>query len=257
MAEYRKAQSIETYFFLRRWSFQPLGELSTRMHCRYSLSFLIYLTLSFSSFAKEAVYLKNGFSLEVDSCQQQGGITILNTGSGTMELSTDEISKVEKLAEIAHSEPLPIEAALPVAPERLLMSAAVAQGIDAAFVRSVAKIESGLRQDAVSRKGARGLMQLMPETAMRLKVNAAQADDNALGGAKYLRELLLQYHGDSVLALAAYNAGPGAVAKFGGIPPYGETQRYIVRVLKEYQRQLVQQKLSAKLAGIKKPTATN
>ncbi|MBV9306156.1 MAG: lytic transglycosylase domain-containing protein, partial [Acidobacteriaceae bacterium] len=77
-------------------------------------------------------------------------------------------------------------------------------------------------------------------------------------GAKYLRELLLQYHGDSVLALAAYNAGPGAVAKFGGVPPYAETQRYIIRVLKEYQRQLVQQKLSsAKLTAAKKPNATN
>ena len=227
------------------------------MHCRYSLFFLIYLTLPFGSFAKEAVYLKNGFTLEADSCQRQGEITILNTGSGTLELSTNEISKIERLAESVPSEPLPMAAALPVAPEKLLVSAAVAQGVDAAFVRSVAKIESGLRQDAVSRKGARGLMQLMPGTAMRLRVNAEQADDNALGGAKYLRELLLQYHGDSVLALAAYNAGPGAVAKFGGIPPYRETQRYIVRVLKEYQRQLVQQPSVAKLVEIKKPTATN
>jgi Transglycosylase SLT domain len=220
---------------------------------------LIYLALAFGSSAKEAVYLKNGFSMEVDSCQQQGTITVLNTGSGTLELSTDEISKVEKLADPVVREPaLPDAAALPLAPEKLLVSAAVAQGIDAAFVRSVAKIESGLRQDAVSHKGARGLMQLMPETAMRLKVNASQADDNALGGAKYLRELLLQYHGDSVLALAAYNAGPGAVAKFGGVPPYAETQSYIVRVLKEYQRQMAQQKSSsAKFTGIKKPTATN
>jgi soluble lytic murein transglycosylase-like protein len=140
----------------------------------------------------------------------------------------------------------------------LLLNAAVAQGVDAAFVRSVAKVESGLRQDAVSHKGALGLMQLMPQTALQLEVNPVQADDNALGGAKYLRQLLLQYHGDSVLALAAYNAGPRAVAKFGGVPPYAETQRYIVRVLNEYQRQLSKQKsLSAKLAGAKKPTATN
>lgn len=239
MAEYRKAQFLEL--------------------TRYFSLFFVCLALSSASFAREIVYLKSGFSLEVDSCQQQGEITILNTGSGTLEFATDQISKVEKSAEPATiRQPLPATTALPVAPERLLVSAALAQGIDAAFVRSVAKVESGLRQDAVSNKGARGLMQLMPGTAQHLKVDAAQADDNALGGAKYLRELLLQYHGDSVLALAAYNAGPGAVAKFGGVPPYAETQLYIVRVLKEYRRQLNQQKLSsAKLKEISKPSATN
>jgi hypothetical protein len=222
--------------------------------------FLIYLSLAAAvSLAKDAVYLKNGFSLEVDSCQQQGAITILNTGSGTLEMPTDEISRIEKLTDpIAPKSLSSAAATLPVASEQLLMNAAVAQGVDAAFVRSVAKVESGLRQDAVSRKGALGLMQLMPGTAMQLKVNPRQEDDNALGGAKYLRQLLLQYHGDSVLALAAYNAGPGAVAKFGGVPPYAETQRYIVRVLNEYQRQLTKQKpLSTKLAETKKPTATN
>jgi len=239
MAEYRKAQFLK----LTRY-FSPL---------------FACLALASGSFARETVYLKNGFSLEVESCRQQGEMTLLNTGSGTLEFSTDQISRVEKLTEPAVLPlSLPATVALPVAPEELLISAALSQGIDAAFVRSVAKVESGLRQDAVSNKGARGLMQLMPETAQHLKVNAAQANDNALGGAKYLRELLLQYHGDSVLALAAYNAGPGAVAKFGGVPPYAETQRYIIRVLKEYQRQLVQQKLSsAKLTAAKKPNATN
>ena len=223
---------------------------------RFSI-FLVYSAFAAVSFARETVYLKNGFSLEADSCQQQGAVTILNTGNGTLELATAEISRIEKLNDPAVSKQ-PTEAVLPVAPEHLLRNAALAQGIDAAFMRSVAKVESGLRQDAVSRKGALGLMQLMPETATQLQVNAARADDNAWGGAKYLRQLLLQYHGDSVLALAAYNAGPGAVAKFGGVPPFAETQRYIVRVLKEYQRQLTRQKPStSELAKAKKPTATN
>jgi soluble lytic murein transglycosylase-like protein len=80
-------------------------------------------------------------------------------------------------------------------------------------------------------------MQLIPSTAAELGVNANQADENARGGAKYLRTLLLRYHGDSVLALAAYNAGPGAVDKFGGVPPYEETRRYVLKVLREYERQ--------------------
>ena len=240
MAEYRKAQPT----------------VSNRMPRRYSC--LIVLCLASISFAKETVYFKNGFSLEADSCKQQGEITILSTGGGTLEFLTDEISKIETFVEPVVGQPPPLMAAPFVAPEHLLVNAAVAQGVDSVFIQSVAKVESGLRQNAVSRKGALGLMQLMPATAARLKVNAAQADENALGGAKYLRELLLQYHGDSVLALAAYNAGPGAVAKFHGVPPYAETQRYVVLVLKEYARQLAKQKsASFKLTQAKKPSATD
>ncbi len=80
-------------------------------------------------------------------------------------------------------------------------------------------------------------MQLMPETAADLGINAQLDTENANGGAKYLRALLLKYRGDSALALAAYNAGPGAVARFGGIPPYEETRRYVVKVLREYARE--------------------
>jgi soluble lytic murein transglycosylase-like protein len=95
-----------------------------------------------------------------------------------------------------------------------------------------------MRQDAVSRKGALGLMQLMPGTAAILGVDPAKASENASGGARYLRSLLERYHYDPVLTLAAYNAGPGAVTKYRGIPPYYETRTYVVRVLKEYERQL-------------------
>ncbi len=90
---------------------------------------------------------------------------------------------------------------------------------------------------AISPKGAIGLMQLMPATAADLKVAADDPADNARGGARYLRDLLIRYHNDAALALAAYNAGPGAVAKFGGVPPYPETRQYIARVLREYARQ--------------------
>jgi soluble lytic murein transglycosylase-like protein len=80
-------------------------------------------------------------------------------------------------------------------------------------------------------------MQLMPSTATELGVDPKLAEQNAQGGAKLLRELLLRYGYDPVLALAAYNAGPGAVEKFKGVPPYLETRRYVLRVLHEYNRQ--------------------
>jgi soluble lytic murein transglycosylase-like protein len=131
-----------------------------------------------------------------------------------------------------------------VLPQAVLKVAAERAGVDELFVRSVAKVESGLRQEAVSKKGALGLMQLMPGTAAELGVDPLQADQNASGGAKYLRALLEQYRYNPVLALAAYNAGPRAVTRYGGVPPYYETRTYVVRVLKEYDRQL-------KAAGIK------
>jgi soluble lytic murein transglycosylase-like protein len=93
-----------------------------------------------------------------------------------------------------------------------------------------------MHENAKSPKGAIGLMQLMPGTAKQLGVIAADTTDNVRGGAKYLRELLVQYHSDAVLALAAYNAGPGAVKKYGGVPPFAETRDYIEKVLGEYSR---------------------
>jgi soluble lytic murein transglycosylase-like protein len=100
--------------------------------------------------------------------------------------------------------------------------------------------ESGLHPDALSPKGAIGLMQLMPETAKQLGVNPKNPRENAEGGAQYLHDLLAKYEGDPdqvLLALAAYNAGPAAVARYHGVPPYRETREYILRVLKNWDRQ--------------------
>ena len=94
----------------------------------------------------------------------------------------------------------------------------------------------------------------MPGTAAVLGVDAHNPQDNVLGGAKFLRELLLRYNGDPELALAAYNAGPGAVQKYNGVPPYSETRKYIIRVLREYKKQQDAEK--AKLTA-KTPNATN
>ncbi len=189
--------------------------------------------------AKETVYFKTGSSLEVDSHVLQDRTLILQMGIGTLQFSAEEILKIEPLPDT----PVPAHPNVPPEierPEKILSEAAYLEGLDEEFVRSVAKVESGLRQEAVSPKGAVGLMQLMPATAAELGVNANRAADNAHGGAKYLRDLLLRYHGNSALALAAYNAGPGAVSKYNGVPPYPETRRYILLVLREYERQLKQ-----------------
>lgn len=110
-------------------------------------------------------------------------------------------------------------------------------GLDSDFVRAVVKQESGFNERATSRCGAAGLMQLMPGTAKGLGVtNPYDAEQNVKGGTKMLANLLKTYGGNKELALAAYNAGGGAVKKYGGIPPYGETQRYVKNVLSMYNR---------------------
>lgn len=109
--------------------------------------------------------------------------------------------------------------------------------LDADFVRAVVKQESGFNEHATSRCGAAGLMQLMPGTAKGLGViDPYDAEQNVKGGTKMLSNLLKTYGGNKELALAAYNAGGGAVKKYGGIPPYGETQRYVKNVLNIYNR---------------------
>lgn len=110
-------------------------------------------------------------------------------------------------------------------------------GLDADFVKAVIKQESGFNPNATSHCGAMGLMQLMPSTAEGLGVtNAYDAEQNIQGGTKYLKGLMDRFDNNKSLALAAYNAGPNAVKKYGGIPPYMETQNYVKSVLGNYER---------------------
>ncbi len=110
-------------------------------------------------------------------------------------------------------------------------------GLDSDFVKAVVKQESGFNPNATSKCGAMGLMQLMPSTAQGLGVtNAYDAEQNIMGGTKYLKGLMDRFDNNKSLALAAYNAGPNAVKKYGGIPPYMETQNYVKNVLSSYDR---------------------
>ena len=120
--------------------------------------------------------------------------------------------------------------------ENIIRANAEKYGVSASLIKAVIHAESGYNPNAVSRKGASGLMQLMPGTARSLKVNNSfDPKDNVEGGVKYLRFLLDTFRGDVSLAVAAYNAGLNKVAKFGGIPPYTETRTYVNRVLSYMQ----------------------
>ncbi|MDH5672090.1 MAG: lytic transglycosylase domain-containing protein [Myxococcales bacterium] len=116
-----------------------------------------------------------------------------------------------------------------------LSEAARVYQLPEAFLRAVMRVESNFYVDAISAKGAMGLMQLMPRTAQAMGVvDPLDPRQNVLGGARYLRVLANRYGGDLVLTVAAYNAGPGAVDKYSGVPPYTETRRYVRRVLTHY-----------------------
>jgi len=119
--------------------------------------------------------------------------------------------------------------------------------LDPDLVNSVIRAESGFNVRAVSRKGAQGLMQLMPGTASKLGVpNAFDPEANVEGGTRYLRELLERYNFDLVKALAAYNAGPLRVEQYGGVPPYYETRAYVARIVRDFNRKKLAAKNAAK-----------
>ncbi len=120
--------------------------------------------------------------------------------------------------------------------ENLIEKYAQKNNLDPDFIKAVVKQESGFNPDATSKCGAMGLMQLMPQTAKGLGVvDAYDPEQNIEGGVKYLKSMLNRFNNDPKLALAAYNAGPGAVQKYGDIPPYKETQNYVKNILASYE----------------------
>lgn len=122
----------------------------------------------------------------------------------------------------------------PTSTEQMIERAARKYGVESDLVKAVATAESNMNQAAMSQVGAIGVMQLMPETAESLGVDPYDEKENIEGGAHYIRQMLDTFNGNLQKAVAAYNAGPGAVQKYGGIPPYSETQNYVGRVLDFY-----------------------
>ena len=181
----------------------------------------------------EYVVLKNGQRLTVTSYQLNGDKYQLQMAGGAVEIPAGEVVAIEP-EEIF----TPI-AAKPVVkpPYRELVEAAAAHyKVDADLIASVIAVESNFDPKAVSRKKARGLMQLMPETAARLGVrNIEDPQENIDAGTRYLRELLQKYNNNLVLALAAYNAGPERIERYGRVPPFAETISYVRRVKRCYE----------------------
>ena len=193
------------------------------------------------AFSGEYAVLASGARLHIDRHEVEGANVRLFNGEGYTELSLSLIAGYEpdgRVAAIPVSTPVPNLPAAPApgpTPEQLADAAADKYGLPRALVRSVMAAESGFAPSAVSPKGAIGLMQLMPETAQTLKADPRDPAQNADAGARYLRDLLVRYDGSLWHALAAYNAGPGAVDKYNGIPPYRETLDYIRRVDAKYK----------------------
>ena len=205
---------------------------------------LSFLAITCSAVAGEYVVLASGFRIHADSHVRDGNVIRLETSQGVIEIPASSVTGIEK----EEYTPPPPPAAKPAAdpatpdltPQELITRAAIQAGLPPELVHSIARAESAYHADAVSPKGAIGLMQLMPGTAAELNANPYDPAENADAGARYLRELLLKYQSDPhqvLKAIAAYNAGPAAVDKYKGIPPYAETVEYVKRVLKEYERQ--------------------
>jgi soluble lytic murein transglycosylase-like protein len=197
-----------------------------------------------SAFAGESAILASGARLHIDRHEAEAGKIRLYNGNGFIEMDAAQVQAFEA----DEPQPAPPAPAVPTAPlnistkpvttpQELADAAADKYGVPRWLVRSIMAAESGYQAQAVSPKGAIGLMQLMPSTAQWLGVDPHDPAQNVDGGTRYLRDLLTQYHGLLWHVAAAYNAGPGAVQKSKtGVPAYRETQRYVNRIDKAYRK---------------------
>jgi len=236
--------------------------------CVVLLCVVILALLARPAAAAELAILRNGFSIRHEHRLVMGATTRLYLSaddSSFTDVPTEEIASYEKelllpvtpadsatatdsakldLTKFLPLKSVPANATAPL-PE-VVASASAAFHLDPDLVNSVIHAESGFNSRAVSPKGARGLMQLMPATAYQLGVyDSFDPKANVTGGSRYLRELLERYNFDLVKALAAYNAGPERVEQYNGVPPFYETRAYVARIVREYNRKKVAQEHTA------------
>jgi Transglycosylase SLT domain len=192
----------------------------------------------------EYVVLRSGQRLEVTSYELLGDTYRLQINGGVVEMAAGDVVRIEP-EEVFTPSPAPETAKTPF--RELILAAAARYEVDADLITSVIAAESNFDPKAISRRNARGLMQLLPQTAARLGVqDIFDPSENIDAGTHYLRDLLQRYSNDLALALAAYNAGPDRVEKYGQrVPPFAETQSYVRRVKRAYD----QRKSGVRTAG--------
>lgn len=207
---------------------------------------LCFVSLALPALGGEYVVLANGFRIHAANHTLNGEMVHIQTDQGAIEIPSASVAAYEQEDYVApppaavQKTPEAVPQAPNPNPRELITRAAHEAGLPPEIVHSVARAESAYRVDAVSAKGAIGLMQLMPSTAAELNANPYDPAENAGAGARYLRDLLLKYENDPhqvSKAIAAYNAGAAAVDKYKGIPPYRETVEYVRRVLAEYEKE--------------------
>jgi hypothetical protein len=220
------------------------------MHSLKKLEFALgLLLLSVPALGSDLAILQNGFSIRHERRETVGSVTRLYLGTDKAEyvdIGTDQIERFEEdLAPLVSLTP-------PARPQNLnevINAISDRHHIDPDLINSVIHAESGFNPRAVSPKGAQGLMQLMPQTALQLGVsNPFDPRSNVEGGTRYLSELLQRYNFDLIKALAAYNAGPQRVQHYGGVPPYYETRAYIARIVRDFNRKKLAQRKAASAA---------
>jgi len=186
-----------------------------------------------ASVRAEIAVLANGMTIKTTASRLEGEMIFLTVaGGGELGLAAEDVVSLLPDEIVDEALSLPEDAEEPRALARLARKIAERHGVDPDLVAAVVSIESAFVPDAVSHKGAMGLMQLMPATAASLGVSDPyDPEQNLDGGVRHLQTLLERYSGNRLLALAAYNAGAAAVARHGGVPPFRETQEYVRKVL--------------------------
>ncbi len=220
---------------------------------------LAWLMLVIPASAADLAILHNGFSIRHERREIVGPVTRLyltSDSGGYVDIPTEQIDRFEIDLSPPPAPALPATA-VPVAtaptpkdPRQLnevIHDISDRHHLDPDLVNSVIHAESGFNPEAVSPKGAQGLMQLMPKTASNMGVwNSFDPSANVEGGTRYLRELLERYNFDLVKALAAYNAGPERVEQYHGVPPYRETRSYVARIVRDFNRKKLDEQKAAK-----------
>ncbi len=217
----------------------------------FALALLVFVI---PVFAADLAILHNGFSVRHERRENLGAVTRLYLGAGNssyVDIATEQIERFETDLAPPVAPVAPFAVASPVKPKpqnlnEVINAISDRHHIDPDLINSVIHAESGFNPRAVSPKGARGLMQLMPQTASKLGVsNPFDPGANVEGGTRYLTELLERYNFDLVKALAAYNAGPERVEQYRGVPPYYETRAYVAKIVRDFNRKKLAERKAA------------